>query len=229
MTRPVTNIDTDDLIERYRAGASQNSLAKMHGVDRCVIRRLLSRAGLGIRSCADANRIEQGRRTPEQRQRFTQAAHDAIRGKKRSPEELRKRALAHSRICGLFEAEVIERLGECGIDAEHQFPVDRYNLDVALVTDAVAVEIFASHPRRSETARYIERIEYLLDSGWSVLVVISRYPNRDFDVVAVCNEVIAFRDFSHAHESAAGHYRVIRGSGKAPTRTSFEIDHRTRV
>jgi len=179
------------------------------------------------RGQSEAERAKWDRMTPEQRAAQTVAANEAARGRKHTWAERRKTALTRQRSgIGIVPVETMlaKKLRRAGLDVTQQLAVGIYNVDVAIHEPRVAVEIFGGHWHAygRHKRRFLKRTEYLLDQGWSVLIIWvdgRRYPfsKRGGDYV------IAFADELRRNPPARSQYRVILGDGQiAPaTKTNF--------
>ncbi|MCW2922255.1 MAG: hypothetical protein JWL76_2129 [Thermoleophilia bacterium] len=166
--------DLTDLTSRYSAGESENSLAKTHGVSRGVIRRTLLANGIEPRGSAAANRLLANSRTPEQHRASVAAAHEARRGQRDSFETLcRRAATRQKRQLGMspYEQLLAAWLTERGLDATPQRAIGPYNADLGV--EGVAVEVYGGrwHNSGRHAERAPRRCRYILEEGWSLLVI----------------------------------------------------------
>ena len=77
------------------------------------------------------------------------------------------------------EVQLTGMLQQRGVECKPQFPVGKYNIDIACGSVAVEVHRHSGQPHRRPILR--ERIEYLINNGWSVMYVwISPYPTSTF-------------------------------------------------
>lgn len=225
MPAPLENLDTDYIIEQYTANVSEQAIAKAIGVSRSVIRRIITKAGITPRNSSQSAFIRMANTSPAERKALASAAHDARRGQTDSLEVRMKRAM-HMSECrvGMFELELIQALSEIGVTARNQEPMGRYNLDVFIESYTVAVEIYSSHPETYRMPYLKERSKYLLDMGFSVLIIQCNYPKRVFNLADVRDKVVAFCDYTRSNKSAIGHYGVIKGDAKIPPTSSHYMD-----
>src|SRR5258708_6854421 len=103
MTIKRGTINSDDarlLQAEHEAGESILALARKHGIARGAIVQRIKFIGGKIRGRSEANLIRMRREGPEGRSRLTRAAHEKVRGSKRSNSELLKRARAKCRLIG---------------------------------------------------------------------------------------------------------------------------------
>ena len=88
----ITDLNVNNIIELYNAGTSINELAKIFNVARTVIYNRLIKSGIVIRGRTQANQLMMSKRTPEENRKNTVNAHNAIKGKTYTHEELCHRA-----------------------------------------------------------------------------------------------------------------------------------------
>ena len=229
--KPIPNLD--DLVRRYQSGESMNQLAPEAGVDRGTLRSRMVEHGVEIRGRSAAER-EWWRRNKGDRsivERKLSAAWVARRGSHDPVERMIRRAKTmyerQVRI-GRGEAPVASALREAGFAVAHQFPVGPYNLDIAIRECSVSVEIQIGNLRKANGSGGRERIEYILDAGWSVLVAYASAWKR-FDLVAVSQQVVAFANLASRDPSTRGQYGMIWGDGKPYSPKGFDFPRRPRV
>lgn len=161
--------DANWLRKQHEAGLSVIDICALTGLrSHNSIRRKIKAAGGVMRG----NLIRMKREGPEGRQRLTRAAHDAIRGKKKSEGWLLRRAAARVRVIGIGEEEVLFAIKAAGLNTEAQWPCGRYNIDIA-VGDTVAVEICTGPNLSLEGAGRIDkRVEYINAAGRCVIYIV---------------------------------------------------------
>lgn len=219
----------EEVFAAHTAGESILAISKRIGMSRKCITRWIERAGHRQRGMSEAQRVRMAATPPEVRKQHAAAAHAARRGKPMRDEEKIRRAASRSRRIGVFERETIEHLNKLGVAAEGQYPIGPYNVDVWLHEYRVAVEIYSAHPSRKLMAHIHKRSEYILDQGIHLLVVQINYPNRVFNLAAVCDKVISFAQFTRRNQAAIGHHGMVRGNGQVATTSSHQLDGRTLV
>jgi len=185
------------------------------GAVRSSVELRLREAGIALRSQSEAERLKWSRMAPDTRAAQLSAAHTAARGRKATLAErtLRARTVEREQI-QTTEAERTLRgmLDERGIIAIPQKAVGPYNCDLGAFP--VAVEIFGGdwHFSGRHLARAPKRLRYLMDRGWSVLMVqiTERYPLD----AAVADYVANFIHAARGEPASRREYRVIRGAGE---------------
>lgn len=216
----------DDVAKRYRAGESENSIAQSYGVSRNVITRRLEIAGVKRRTMADANRLMMAERTPEENRRNTRAANKAMRGTTVPLErKMRVAATREARQTHIsdHERELAKLLVGRGLDVRPQAAIGPYNVDMA--TGSVAVEVFGGgwHAYGVHRKRTPERLRYILDQGWNLVIVwasLERWPIGE----GACDYIEAFAKLASSNPALRGEYRVIWGDGQDATRPGLDVD-----
>ena len=224
-------LDRHAIATRYLAGESENALAKEFGVARDAIRTRLLREGVTPRDSTSANRLMMQSRTPEQNAINSANAHEAVRGRIVSFREKCLRAVSRERTqshASTYERQMIAWLGERGANATLQKAVGPYNLDIAF--HPVAVEIYGGgwHANGSHASRAPERFDYILNQGWSVVIIWIDKRRGSF-TVAAADYVIAHIERTRLDPTLIGQYGVIRGNGEEVAAFSANIDNISRV
>lgn len=165
---------------------------------------------------------------PEERMRLTNAAHAAVRGRRQSVEHRCKTALTierNAKVASAYEADMIQWLTEEGISVTPQKAIGPYNIDIAIDESRIAVEIFGGnwHATDRHAARFAKRMEYLLRSGWTVIVIwaCKGWGGKTLWSRASADYVIALHKVNRSRESASGEKHVIRGDGKTTPVATF--------
>lgn len=215
----------------HMAGESLLSISQRTGIGRSTIIRAFKRLGLPWRDRSDGQRARMARLDADARRAHVAGANAAARVREIPIGEKIKRAATRSRRVGAHERELIEELARVGVNAEHQFPIGPYNVDLWVNEGRVAVEIYGAHPSRAlMSTRIHKRTEYILDAGHNQLTVQLSHPRgKSFDLAAVCDKVIAFAEFCSRHHPAGGQHGVIRGNGEFVARSSHETHGRPLV
>lgn len=207
-------LDVQDLVQRYESGESVNALSQSLGVARNVISRRLRESGVPERGRSEAERFKWSRMTPDQRANQVREANQTVRGSTRSDTTAERLAATQCRRVGAGEQELIEFLRVLGVYADHQRPVSRYNLDLAVGNVAVEVHRTPQHPH--SMARHRKRIEDLFSRGYVSLYVWLR--PWELPTEETAKHVVTWLDLARRDPSTFGQYRVIRGDGHEQTR-----------
>lgn len=211
------------VIERYVRGESVKSIASALGVSRATLTKWLQQQGVTLRTQTDANRTMAAARTPKQRAAYTEAAHNAVRGKRQSIEH--RTRIARSRERNVTSASSSERLiGEWLSDLQPvpQKAVGPYNIDLAV--GPVAVEVFGGHWHATghHAARTTKRARYILNEDWTLVIV--WVTNRHRLKPAVANYIRTVHEVARRGPSLRGQYRVIWGDGEDVTERCPDLD-----
>lgn len=224
------SIDVPNLVRAYEGGETVLNLSRRLGVSRPVIVRRLHEAGIPIRGPKEAQTLRMARLSPDERQRITAAAHDAVRGKRQTLEARINQAIGREK--GGKSGSPYEQLLACwlrerGITATIQKAIGPYNADLAF--DSVAVEVYGGgwHDAGRHAARARERFDYLFDAGWRVFII--RVEHRHRLMPAVADDLIAFAQTSGADPAGGREYRVVWGDGQPMPATGFNHDDFTLI
>lgn len=206
-------IDPDEILSLYVAGMTKVSIAKYYGCAESLIGKRLADLGFPTAPTrSEAMKIRLARMTAQERLALTKPAHDAVRGMKRTYADLRKRALGNERagkVRGRAETTLYKMLIEKRVNATPQKAIGKYNVDFAIGT--VAVEIFGRAKKDEALAILPKRIKYILNSGWTLVVVWAndRCPISN----TAADYIISLSEHAGRDPSLRGQYRVIRGNG----------------
>jgi len=217
----------DNLIKRYQAGESALKLSREFVIERNVLRRRLMAAGITLRTNSEACSIRMSRMSIENRHAITANAHIAAKGRHASIEELEARAIVRQNSCSTqspTERKFINLIRKKGIIVTPQKACGKYNIDIAIESDSVAVEIYGGswHANGRAAFRDKQRIPYLLDAGWHLVIVWvdnARYPLT----IKAINYIIALMKRIRLNEPLWREYHMIRGDGQLVTTPSFQF------
>jgi very-short-patch-repair endonuclease len=208
-------VPTGDICDDYLRGVSEAEIARIYGVSRATISTALRKANVPRRGPAEANRLMMSKRSPEENLRNTQAAHEAVRGRRWTVEE---RLQAAQRRHGKVSTEPYELLYSAwlrlrGVDSIPQHAIGPYNCDLAV--GDVAVEIFGGHWHgySHHASTFTERARYILDQGWNLVIVWVDAPRKRLAEPSA-DYIVAFVEESRRDPSMRGEYRVIWGDGQ---------------
>ena len=225
------DLDTDEIVRLYNAGESAYALSLRFGVSRPVINRRLSEAGVVIRSCSEANKLSATHRTPEEKRRYAQAAHDAVRGKPQSEQALCNRAIGVQRafrgFASPYEADIAEQLTLAGVKFTPQLAVGPYNLDFG-IDDNIALEVFGGgwHAGGHHALRFDKRSKYLFDRGYTIVICWITLKER-FDPSAVADYIVRLRDVLRSDPASRCKHYVIGANGKPSAVGQSKLNYRT--
>lgn len=206
----------DDLTTRFKRGDSVLAISEAYGVARGTVARWLDEAGCNQRTASEATTIRMGRLSPDERSRQTQAAHARIQAMER-PDDWQE-AIARGRehvqyggrtspgtdaLCRMLTAEKILHVREKAIG--------RYNVDIALPTPQIAVEVLGGNWHGSKEI-HRRRTPYILNEGWHMLFV---WATKGCKVSSgAFKDLVTYAETLRLDPPASSQYRVIRGDGK---------------
>ena len=162
----------------------------------------------------------------------TKAAHEAVKGMKRTYDDLCRRAIGKEQKppkMSRWEAMFSEWLSSNNISFTYSKACGKYNIDFA-IGNSVAVELYggAFHAEGRAAARLNERIKYLFDSGWNVYTIWCL--SKESTIFPGClDDFIAFLERSRSDKSFRRQYRVIWSDGDFISAGSDESDYVPRV
>lgn len=220
----ISNIDT--YIARYVAGESEKSLSAEMGISRPAFRRRLHESGVHIRDRSEGMSARWAITDDAGRAAMLTHAHAVTKGRKMTIDErsrnARSKEIAMSGIV-LGESLLAQHIESLGYTVSHQKAIGIYNIDIALNEFPLAVEVFGGgwHAYGRHLARFHERVKYLLDSGWHVLIV--WVDGRRYPITINCAKYIhALVQELRINPTDGCQYRVILGNGEtAPVRKSY--------
>lgn len=206
-----------DILTRYIAGESEQSLSLEFGLSRTVLRRRIIEAGITPRTISDTMKMRWKSASSDQRARMLNPAHNATKGI--TPTQARMAKAALTRQINKSRDSVVERyliamLQERGISVIPQLAVGIYNIDIAINESSIAVEIFGGgwHASGKHAARFFERNKYILNQGWSLIIV--WLDARHYPLGVGCADYIVARiEELRLNPSLVSQYWVIRGNG----------------
>jgi very-short-patch-repair endonuclease len=231
-----TEIDLSGAIRLYVEGEGLVTLAKEYGIGPRRLRRALILAGVPVRSCSESLLYTYKRMTESQRAAIAAHANNAKRGKCASVEALERRADTCERTLQLAsraDLMMYAWLSGRGLPVTPQKAVGIYNVDVAVHTPAIAVEVNGHwHHFRDNASTPEKRREYLFDRGWGVIdVYLTAAPNLSWKYLrpTCADKIIAILDGLGGNIPVAGKHWVIGGDGEPFTGSGSESDDRATV
>jgi very-short-patch-repair endonuclease len=153
---------------------------------------------------------------PMGRTKLASAAHAAVRGVDQSEEHRRRIALSReaSGYGGTTSSGtdwLCRELTGLGIEHVREKAVGRYNLDIALSSSAVAVEVLGGNWHGAKPIHAV-RTPYVLNAGWHIVFV---WDTKRCKVGAgALDYIVALAQQSSLDPTATREYRVIRGDGE---------------
>lgn len=162
----------------------------------------------------------------------TKAAHSAVRGMKRTIQDLEKRALGKEKNppkMSRWEVFFSNWLASQNIPFTYSKALGKYNIDFA-IGDSIAVELYggAFHSDGRAAARLNDRMTYILNQGWNVYIIWCL--SQEETIFPGClDDFLIFFKHTSRDETFRGKYRVIWSDGDPVSFGSYESDYRTVV
>lgn len=159
----------------------------------------------------------------------TEAAHRAVRGAKRTLEDLERRALGKEQSppsMSRWESWFADWLTSQGIAFTFNKAFGKYNFDFA-IDGSVAVELFGGgfHSNGRAADRLNDRMTYILNRGWNVYIIWCL--SKEKAIFPGClNDFLAFLEDRRRDKSCRCQYRVIWSDGDPISSGGFESDYR---
>jgi very-short-patch-repair endonuclease len=222
-------IDVQKLIELYRSGWSVKKLAEHFSADRNAIGRRLKENGITPRDRSESMFLRMEQTSPEERLRLTTAAHNSVRGAKRSIQEKMRRAAVREdiRYCSPIELRLINMLTDRGIKVIPQKAVGIYNIDIAIAPLRIAVEVYGGHWHAggNHARRFRERFDFLINAGWTPIIVWVSKQNPLTRGAA--DYIVSIAEKLRLNEPVGRHEHVISGGGQPSAIGSSKLNYRT--
>lgn len=226
---PTLVLPDAEIVARFGAGESTNALAKSYGVSRQVIDRRLRAAGVEPRSQAEANRLSVSKRSPEENARNAVAAHDAVRGKKRTEAEMLLRAQVRERSyawkedhTSALELRFARWLTALDVPFVPQKAIGPYNVDLACAGVAVEIHGGAWHGYGEHRERAPERYRHILSAGWNLAIVWAGA--RRVPMTSASADVVADFVRRATRDALRGQHLVVWGDGEIVPSDSFGLE-----
>lgn len=233
MPRPPNPLDIDDAAKRYQAGEPLHQLARqLHVSPRTLLRRLKD-AGIEIRSQADAMRLNWAKVPADSKADRLRNFAGSQRGIRRAMASKIKQADStrgqiRGRDVPKHEVELLRCLSAIGVYGLHQHPIGPYTVDIAFEERSIAIEVQRGHwglNMKPGRTLHVQRLEYILDAGWSLLVVycppLRKSRNGQTGLIrerfnggAVAYKLLALLNVPGTFPPGGGQYGVIDGYGQ---------------
>ena len=223
----------DQLVALYLSGTSINQLSNKLGYGRPAVTRFLRERGVPLRSQSESELVkwERLKHDPVAVRRQLSAAWKASRNRTDSTISKERRALGVFKTAakqGAYDLRIATLLAVYSWDVSLQVAVGIYNVDLAIGKPRVAVEIQCSRHRHPQSSLAPKRIEYILDRGWSVLIVYVRQ-HAVPDLPRVAEKIHSFFQLASRDPSLVGQYGVIGRDGQPVTPRGMDYPDRPRV
>lgn len=219
----------NDIVSRYQAGESALKLSREFNIERNVIRRRLVAMGIALRTNSQACLIRMSRMTPADRRAITANANKAAKGRHPArAERLKGAKTRESRRTGASAIEFImaDMLMSRGVkNLVHQKAIGVYNVDIAIKSPRIAIEIMGGNWHTSEHHALLhhKRIPYILNAGWTVVIIWVNAKSYPLTIKAG-DYIITLMERLRLNKSSRGEYHVIRGNGDMVPITSSNFN-----
>ena len=184
-------LPNEEIIKLYQEGMSEQALAKKYDVTRNVIVRRLNRSGIRRRTIKEACQLHMNQLTTEQKRIITKACHDKVRGSIKTHSVLVNRAkgIQEKYTLSIYEKLFLQAFQEANISVIPQFAIDIFNVDFAIPSLKLAIEIDGGNWHDSEKKRKQDskKTLYLTLQGWKVV----RFSNHQRKIEQVIKDAIS--------------------------------------
>jgi very-short-patch-repair endonuclease len=170
------DLNFEELRILYESGKSVLALAKHYGCARNVITRHLSLLGISQRNRSEAMYTRHSFLDYEGRKALAAAAHQSVRGKSQKQSTREKIAISkfwNQKSVSPYQVQVQTALWLFGVTTVREYPLGRFNLDLAECSGKTAIEIHGGkwHRYGKHWARRETRINALATAGWRTIEV----------------------------------------------------------
>lgn len=150
------------------------AIASEIGCTFTTVCRWLREAGIERRNPSEAKRLDMARHSRDERLRITAASRTIITGRKRSHEDLCRRAVGRQRKArpSKHEAALVAALEASGITPILEYAIDKFNVDLAFPNHRLAIEVHGGNWHRNsprKVAQDAAKRLFLEAQGWRVL------------------------------------------------------------
>lgn len=229
LSRDIRSLPDEEIAARFLAGESVNALAEAYSVARNVIDRRLRSQGVDPRGQDEANRLSMSRRSPEENARNTAAAHDAVRGVKRTEKELILRAQVREASVewqadhvSAYELQFARWMRTRGIPLTPQKAIGPYNVDFTCGRVAIEIHGGAWHGYGEHRERAPERFRYILTAGWNIAIVWAGA--RRVPLTAASADVVGEFIWATQQDALHGRHLVVWGDGEVVPSEGFGLE-----
>ena len=231
-TTEAARANSPEIIRRYLKGQRPNALARAFGSTRMAVLGVLKANNISLRGRSEAEALKwaSGKHDRAFVERQCSAAWKSSRGRRKSLST--KLAIArtqHRRQTRVGYHEQQIRRHVHGFAVEAQFPVGPYNVDLAIPEYGIAVEVQSSGHRRPTSSIRPERLEYILDRNWCVLVVYVPLHTKSIDAAGIGQQIVALAERVRRSPSLRGQYGMIGRNAKPVTPRRLDLPDRPRI
>jgi very-short-patch-repair endonuclease len=162
-----------------REGLSSVDIGKRFGCSWVTVLRWLSAYDIPLRSGSERAQLAMSHRSYEERLRNSAASRAIIKGRPKTPHDLRQRAATkqHRAKPSPYESALAEAMRKTGFNPVFHFAVDKFNVDLALVERRLAIEVDGGNWHRTSPRKMAQdkaKAAALSAAGWTMLSVRTR-------------------------------------------------------
>lgn len=208
-----------DVIAAFNSGIGVAGMMDAIGISVAATKTILKKNGIALRNRSQQQFARMASYTKEEIKKLTRNANIASKYRTVSVESLCKRAKTVEKKVDFWQSDseiiLAKMLLERGIETIPQKAIGRYNCD--LTSNTVAVEIFGGHWHwhGQHLARTKDRVNYILDQGWDVLMVAV---NQSFPLTdEVADYIASYINSRSRNPTRPREYRVIWGAAEFTT------------
>lgn len=150
------------------------AISERYGIDRGKVVKLIRAAGRTQRGRGESSIVRMSKMSKAEKLALSEAAHDAVRGSKRSQAGLESAALSKSGAhMSEYERIVHGHLAAAGYLPQPNHPVGKWNVDIALPDELVAIEVDGGnwHTTPRKAAYDAAKEQFLTPLGWTIFRV----------------------------------------------------------
>lgn len=135
----------------------------------------------------------------------------------------------HPTMLGIIERALIKRFFDDGIIGCQQMAIDNFNVDFAITSHRIAVEIESRDWKRRSKSINRERIEKIIRSGWHVFVIKTGSDISAIDADTITQQLIAFKELICRNKPTECQYGMIGRDGQPISSLGSDLEYFARV
>jgi very-short-patch-repair endonuclease len=113
-----------------------------------------------------------------------------------------------------------------GLPIERQRVIGEYGVDLADEASGLAVEVMSRALNTADVGYERQRLEYILDAGWFVLILDLTPRRPGVSYPALAEQIIAYAKITGSAHALRGQYGVLRGDGQPSAKERAYFPHR---
>lgn len=219
----------DDLADQYLSGITLRELSARLHICRKDLASHLKERGIELDRRAMLIKREGEAGLRERMKAMSNLARNTSgeilkRGKRKSANT----RFSNNLFIGKHESDFASELSGLGFNVLQQFPVGTYNIDIAIEEFNVAIEIECGS-WHGATSMKPKRIEYLISSGWRLIIIRAGRHGAAIDVKTISEKIASLLNVSSSDPSFIGQYGVLTRQAKPSARIPNYFDNWTRI